>query len=58
MDFSSEWWSSLKKSIKVRDRLMHPRMPNDLDVSDDEVQDTIKAMEGFTKIIYRYFGFD
>ncbi|MFY9327502.1 MAG: hypothetical protein WAO76_05705, partial [Georgfuchsia sp.] len=46
-DPSSEWWGCLKKTIKVRDRLMHPRMPLDIDISDEEVVDALKATEGF-----------
>jgi hypothetical protein len=32
-DPSVEWWSCLREAIRVRGRLMHPRMPEDLDIS-------------------------
>jgi hypothetical protein len=41
------WWHLLKDSIKVRDRLMHPRWPADLDVSPKEVITLIQAKAGF-----------
>jgi hypothetical protein len=47
LDVSSEWWAKLKESIKVRDRLMHPRFPEDLDVSPQEVISIIAAKSGF-----------
>jgi hypothetical protein len=36
-DPSSEWWCHLRESIRVRDRLMHPKMPEDLDVAPKEL---------------------
>ena len=53
-DASAEWWSRLQRSIKVRDRLTHPRMPADVDVSIDEVIDALKAHEGFTNLLTTY----
>jgi hypothetical protein len=49
-----EWWSCLKKSIKVRDRLMHPKFPGDLDVSGDEIIDVLKAKQGFEELLLGY----
>jgi len=53
-DPSSEWWSCLQKSIKVRDRLMHPRLPEDLDISGEEIIDVLKAKEGFEELLLGY----
>lgn len=46
-DASAEWWSCLQASIRVRDRLTHPRMPRDLHVSGEEIVRAIRAHEGF-----------
>ena len=53
-DPSVEWWSCLREAIKVRDRLTHPKMPADLDVSPEELIKTIKAKNGFEKELLRY----
>jgi hypothetical protein len=49
-----EWWFCLRESIKVRDRLTHPRMPSDLDISPDELIKAIKAKNGFGDLLARY----
>lgn len=51
---SSEWWSCLKTSIKVRDRLTHPKFAEDVDVSGDEIVTALKAYEGFKKQLVEY----
>jgi hypothetical protein len=48
-DPSTEWWSCLKSSIRVRDRLTHPKLPEDIDVSGDDIITALKAYEGFKK---------
>ena len=53
-DPSLEWWSCLKKSIKVRDRLTHPKMPEDVDISGDEVVAVLKARQGFDALLMEY----
>jgi hypothetical protein len=55
-DASGQWWSCLKQAIRVRDRLMHPRMPQDLDVSPDELLCAINAKQGFDEILHRYIS--
>jgi hypothetical protein len=57
-DPSVEWWSCLRTAIKVRDLLMHPRMPDDLDISPEGLIKTIKAKNGFEKLIMRYIELD
>jgi hypothetical protein len=52
LDAGSEWWSKLKSSIKVRDRLTHPRFPSDLDVTPQELIATIKAKAGFDEALH------
>jgi len=46
-DPSAGWWSDLQKTIKVRDRLTHPRMPEDIDISPDELTAAMRARRGF-----------
>lgn len=53
-DASVEWWACLKKAIRVRDRLTHPKIPGDLDVSGDDIVDALKAKAGFEKEIMLY----
>lgn len=53
-DPSTEWWSCLKTTIKVRDRLMHPKMPEDVDISGDEIVAALKARAGFDNLLVEY----
>lgn len=46
-DPSAAWWADLRKTIAVRDRLTHPRLPEDIDVSPDEVIAALRAKVGF-----------
>jgi hypothetical protein len=51
---SSEWWASLRKTIAVRDRLTHPRFPQDIDVSGEEIVGALKAKAGFEEALSSY----
>lgn len=53
-DPSSDWWASLRKTISVRDRLTHPRFPQDIDVSGEEIVAALKAKAGFEKVLIDY----
>lgn len=53
-DPSSDWWSSLRRTIGVRDRLTHPRFPEDIDVSGEEIVTALKAKAGFEKALSNY----
>ena len=53
-DASVEWWSCMKKAIRVRDRLTHPKMPGDLDVSGENIVDALKAKAGFEEEVMRH----
>ncbi|MEN1943215.1 hypothetical protein WCE55_05045 [Luteimonas sp. MJ293] len=55
-DPSVEWWSLFKDSTRVRDRLTHPRMPQDLDVTPREVIAMINAKDGFDGVLYYLLG--
>ncbi|MDH5446646.1 MAG: hypothetical protein OEY52_13925 [Gammaproteobacteria bacterium] len=52
LDTKSDWWSKLKSSIKVRDRLTHPRYHADLDVTPKEVIDAVTAKVGFDETLH------
>jgi hypothetical protein len=51
VDLSSDWWGSLRKTIAVRDRLTHPRFPQDIDVSGEEIVTALKAKAGFDETL-------
>jgi hypothetical protein len=51
LDTSQEWWSCLQSSMRVRDRIMHPKLPSDLDVSVEEVVSASKAEVGFRMLV-------
>ncbi len=53
-DPSKEWWSCLKSSIKVRDRLAPPKLPEYIDVSGTEIVAALKAYEGFKERAMAY----
>jgi hypothetical protein len=53
-DASVEWWSCLKEAIRIRDRLTHPKMPEDLDVSGDDIVKVLKAKKGFEDEVLRF----
>ena len=50
---SCEWWSCLKMSIKVRDRLTHPKWPEDIDVTPDEIVTLLTAFNGFKEQVMK-----
>jgi hypothetical protein len=53
-DPSKEWWSCLKSSIRVRDRLTHPKLPEDVDISGTEIVAALKAYDGFKEQAMAY----
>ena len=50
-DPSDEWWSCFKETIRVRDRLTHPRLPEDIDISGKEIANAMKAWTGYEKVL-------
>ena len=50
-DPSVGWWSNFKQAVRIRDRLTHPKMPGDLDVSPDELITVLKAKRGFEEYL-------
>jgi hypothetical protein len=47
LDVSHRGWQLLQHSIKVRDRLMHPKVSSDLHVSDEEIRNALFAFIWF-----------
>jgi hypothetical protein len=43
LDVAGIGWSDLKDSVKLRDRLMHPKGVQDLEVSDDEIRQAMRV---------------
>jgi hypothetical protein len=50
-DPGSEWWSCLHETVRVRDRLTHPKMPADIEVSGEEIVKALKARSGFEQAL-------
>jgi hypothetical protein len=46
-DPSAGWWSHFREAVRIRDRLTHPKMPGDLDISGDDIVKVLKAKRGF-----------
>lgn len=49
LDVSQAGWEKLGPGIRIRDRLMHPKTPQDISVSDDELAIVKTAYEWFNK---------
>jgi len=49
LDVSGEGWGSFRKALAVRNRIMHPKHSNDLEIKDEEMKDIDKAFEWYTK---------
>lgn len=49
---STAWWSDFRAAIKIRDRLTHPKMPDDLDLSIAEINKVLDAKRGFEKELH------
>jgi hypothetical protein len=47
LDVSHQGWQLLQRSIKVRDRLMHPKALSDLHVSNEEIRSALRAFIWF-----------
>jgi hypothetical protein len=57
--FEPQWgdggWEALQKSLKVRDRLMHPKSVADLAVSDEELAKTRQALSWYRTSVANVF---
>jgi hypothetical protein len=52
-DPTASWWSDLAVTIRVRDRLTHPRKPEDADVSGAEILTALNARAGFEEEVLK-----
>jgi hypothetical protein len=55
LDLSNSHWQQLQIAIKVRDRLMHPKHPNDLDVTEIELKKCREILSWFLQIMKELF---
>ena len=46
-DFSSDGWRALKDSVRIRNRVTHPKVTGDLHISDDEVKTIDRGWEWY-----------
>ena len=53
-DSSCAWWGCFKAAVKIRDRLTHPKMPDDVDISGDEIMTVLRAFDGFKQQLLKY----
>lgn len=51
IDYGTEGWKALRSSILVRDRLMHPKEPEKMTITDDEEQVMTKASLWFSQLV-------
>jgi hypothetical protein len=56
IDTGGHWWSDFRKATRVRDRITHPRLPKDLDISPDEVMLITKVEFGFRELMGSFFS--
>lgn len=50
LDASNHHWELMRRSARVRNRLMHPKHLGSVNVSDDELTDAKRALRWFAKI--------
>lgn len=55
-DPTAPWWSDLAATIGVRDRLTHPRKPEDANVSGSEILIALNARAGFEEEVVKRLG--
>lgn len=53
-DASVAWWAYFKDAIRIRDRLTHPKLPGDLDVSGEELVKALRAKAGFEEELLQH----
>ena len=55
VDFNHVGWTHLKSSIEVRNRIVHPKTIEDLNVSDREIRETLSAFYWLLALILEVF---
>lgn len=51
LDFNQSGWASLKNTVEVRNRLVHPKTLADLEVSENEVKDAMAAFKWMLALV-------
>lgn len=51
VNYSEPGWQSLMESMKVRDRLMHPKAESDLEVTSEELKQALDGVVWFANLI-------
>jgi len=54
-DYTSNGWAQLKKALKLRNRITHPRSEEDLNISDDELNVIHEAKEWYSSNVQFIF---
>jgi hypothetical protein len=54
IDTGKQWWSDFKKAVRIRDRLMHPKMPASLDVTAVDFALAVKVWHGFKELLTQF----
>ena len=57
IDFSAVGWQALRDGARIRNRLMHPRTPSDLDVSDADLKLVDEGIRWFHAETGRLMGY-
>jgi hypothetical protein len=52
IDYGGKGWDSFMKAIKIRDRLMHPKSVESLDVTEDEIGIVSDGLEWFIDAVH------
>jgi hypothetical protein len=52
---NGEGWSAMLTTIKIRDRLVHPKRATDMIVTDDELKTVTRAQDWFHALTYEFW---
>lgn len=55
LDVSGTSWQSFRNSLKVRDRITHPKNSSDMEISYNELKESFLAFPWFRKIVLDLF---
>jgi len=50
VDFQDTGWERLKRTVEVRNRIVHPRRARDLDISDEELKDCLVSYRWISQV--------
>jgi hypothetical protein len=50
------WWVALSELVGVRDRLMHPKHPDDLKLDGEDLRTLMFVREGFNGLLTKFLG--